>query len=99
MLCLKKVLQSSDLLSHLDCFHKFQARKIRVQLLGYNYLQLREVQVLDSRGNNVALNKPAVQSSTYDGLYTASWAVDGQLDSYHMSHTNSEQGPPPSVMV
>ena len=75
-------------------------RKVRVQLGGqnrWNYLHLREVEVWDQNGTNVALNKTAIQSSTfaeYGSTFPASNAVDGIVDiSFEdMSHTNFEQG-------
>ena len=63
--------------------------KVRVQLLGTNFLNLREVQVFDQNGVNRALNKPATQSSTTPG-YEASKIVNGNLND--MSHTNWEAG-------
>jgi hypothetical protein len=77
------------------------ARKVRVQLKGQNYLHLREVEVWDQNGTNVALNKTATQSSTF--LFwgkgrPASDAVNGILDMTNlssmadMSHTESESG-------
>jgi hypothetical protein len=51
--------------------------RVRVQLAGTNYLNMNEVQVIDLNGVNVALNKPATQSSTF-GSYTASNAVNGR---------------------
>ena len=73
------------------------ARKVRVQLEGQNYLHLREVEVWDQNGTNVALNKTASQSSTWvdNGLtYPASNAVDGvvNITFTDMSHTNFDQG-------
>jgi hypothetical protein len=65
--------------------------KVRVQLLGTNYLQLREVEVFDTSGVNRALNKPASQSSTDNlVLWSASNAVNGDLTD--LSHTNLEAG-------
>jgi hypothetical protein len=43
-------------------------RKVRVQLEGRNHLHMREVEVFDTSGVNRALNKPATQSSTYNGI-------------------------------
>jgi hypothetical protein len=40
---------------------------------------------------NLALGKPAQQSSTYSGAYPASNGVDGRKDNSSMFHTNSEQ--------
>ncbi|MBI3979091.1 MAG: discoidin domain-containing protein, partial [Chloroflexi bacterium] len=54
-------------------------RYVKVQLRGQNYLSLAEVQVY-SGGTNVALNKPASQSSTFADPRcqpTANRAVDG----------------------
>ena len=70
------------------------ASKVRIQLLGNNVLNLAEIQVLDSSGTNIALNKPAVQSSTYSGHashdFRASKAINGDLTDF--MHTNEEQG-------
>ena len=64
-----------------------------MQLLGVEILNLREVEAFDRSGVNVALNKPATQSSISGGL-TASVAVDGNVTiaSGIFCHTNSEQG-------
>jgi hypothetical protein len=65
-----------------------------VQLLGQAILHLREVEVFNEMGGNVALNKIATQSSTY-GTNTASKAVDGDKSiafEYSTSHTNYERG-------
>jgi hypothetical protein len=61
--------------------------KVRVQLLGANHLNMREVQVFDTSGVNRALNKPATQSSTSD---EASKAVNGNLNDN--SDTNYDAG-------
>jgi hypothetical protein len=78
---------------------------VKIQLNVKNYLHMREVQVYNFAGENVALNKTATQSSTmYEGgglLLTGSAvvggsnllagsAVDGSNTTY--SHTLSEQG-------
>ena len=69
-------------------------RKVKIQLKGTNCLHVREVQVLDNSGANVALRKYATQSSTLVGPepfpLSASSAVDDNLNTY--SHTKSEQG-------
>jgi hypothetical protein len=69
-------------------------QKVKVQLEGTNYLHMREVQVFDYTGVNVAQNKPATQSSTGYVLgqssLEASSAVDGNLTTY--SHTNLDPG-------
>ena len=57
-----------------------QVRTVRVQLEGTNFLQLAEVQVFDNANENMALNKPATQSSLYSALYPASLAVNGNLN-------------------
>jgi hypothetical protein len=68
--------------------------KVRVQLDGTNHLHLREVQVFDTSGVNRALNKPATQSSTYDGHHwgpdPASKAVNGNLNDF--SSTKNDVG-------
>lgn len=68
------------------------ASKVRVQLRGQNFLHLREVQVFDDNGDDVALGKSAIQSSDYQAstsayLY-ASLGNDGDFDS--MMHTNND---------
>jgi hypothetical protein len=42
---------------------------------------------------NIALGKPARQSSTYSGEYAAANAVDGRKDDGSMFHTNNEMNP------
>lgn len=81
----------------------FQGRYVRVQLTGTNYLSLAEVQVFGtyvsgppSSGTNLAVNKPAAQSSTLSGFATAaaSSAVDGNTNggffNGSVTHTNQE---------
>jgi hypothetical protein len=66
-----------------------------VQLLGSTWLQLREVEVFDQNGVNVALNKIAAQSSLYMSHTPASKAVDGEKGiafEYSTSITDWEQG-------
>jgi hypothetical protein len=53
-------------------------RYVRVQLSGANYLSLAEVQVF--AGTNLALNKPATQSTNYYSTSVAGLAVDGNTD-------------------
>jgi hypothetical protein len=77
------------------CYSKPLVRKVRVQLLGGNWLQLREVEVFNQLGFNVALNKTAYQSSTYGSHTTASKAVDGNKNiapEFSTSITNWQQG-------
>ena len=62
-----------------------QGRYVRVQLTGTNYLSLAEVQVFGTPArsvSNLALGKPATQSSTLPGYATAgaASAVDGNTD-------------------
>jgi hypothetical protein len=64
-------------------------RKVRVQLEGTDFLHMREVQVFDKNGLNVALNKVATQSSTF-ASWSASYAVNGNLND--LSHTELNQG-------
>jgi hypothetical protein len=65
-------------------------RKVRVSVsVASVQMNLREVQVLDQNGNNVALNKTATQSSTKDVYGSASYAVDGNVKDYG-SMTNKE---------
>lgn len=61
---------------------------MRVQLLGTDKLQLREVEVFDQSNVNVALKKVATQISTLDA-YTASRAVNGDKTSNDFSHTDN----------
>ena len=68
---------------------------VRVQLEGYGFMNLREVEVYDMSNVNRALSKPATQSSTY--LWSnvtpkpAVLAVNGIIDNtFDMSHTTSE---------
>ena len=56
--------------------------KVRVQLDGRNFLHMREVQVYDMSGVNRALNKPAIQSSTFAVGLPASKAVNGDLNDF-----------------
>jgi hypothetical protein len=70
-------------------------RKVKIQLEGKNALHMREVQVLDCAGVNVAKGKTARQSSTWMSTtvtfsLNASSAVDGNLNTY--SHTGFDQG-------
>ena len=64
------------------------ASKVRVQLRGKNYLNLDEVYVYDTLGNDIAKWGAATQSSAYH-VDHASAAIDGNPNSY--SATNSEQ--------
>jgi hypothetical protein len=54
-------------------------RKVRVSVASSVKINLKEVQVLDQNGVNVAQNKTATQSSTF-GEYSASYAVNGNPD-------------------
>ena len=67
-------------------------RKVRVQLTNKNILHMREVEVYNTDGVNVALEKAALQSSTLQN--SPAWKPesgnDGNLDS--LMQTNSEQG-------
>ena len=74
-----------------------QARRVRISLPGRNeFLSLAEVQVF-SGDRQVALNKPATQSSTdYDG--PARLAVDGNTDGHYFNaksttHTARDDSP------
>jgi hypothetical protein len=65
-------------------------RKVRVNL-GNDFLNMREVEVLNFAGENVALGKPANQSSTYNdgyGDYSAKNAVNGIRTDF--SSTNND---------
>jgi hypothetical protein len=68
---------------------EFPSVKLRVQLEGTDNIALKEVQVFNRNGVNVALNKPATQSSTETGN-PASKAVNGDLTD--ASVTNWEAG-------
>ena len=68
---------------------EFPSFKVRLQLEGADNVALREVQVFNRNGVNVALNKPATQSSTETGS-PASKAVNGDLTD--SSVTNWEAG-------
>jgi hypothetical protein len=61
-------------------------RKVRVQLERTNYLHMREIQVFDKNGLNVALNKVATQSGTSEypaGVsHPASDAVNGDVTGF-----------------
>jgi F5/8 type C domain len=71
--------------------HSIQAwgRYVRVQLRGTNNLSLAEVQV---KSRNLALGRPASQSSTNPGGASASRATDGNTDGNYgngsVTHTN-----------
>jgi RHS repeat-associated protein len=71
-------------------------RYVMVQLMGANYLHLAEVQVIGTSGQNLALGKPSVQSSTVLGA-TASRANDGNTDGNFadgsVSHTDLQYLP------
>jgi hypothetical protein len=69
---------------------EFPSFKVRVQLEGADNIALKEVQVFNRNGVNVALNKPATQSSTPAGYPPASKAVNGDLTD--SSVTNWEAG-------
>jgi hypothetical protein len=66
------------------------ARYLRVQLNGTNFLSLAEVQVFSPA--NLALGKPAIQSSTIEAQTDAARAVDGNIngtyDGYSLTHTS-----------
>ena len=72
------------------------ARYLKVQLVGTNYLSLAEVQVWGTAVSNLALNKPATQSSTLQGSggALASLAVDGNASGnwldYSVTATNND---------
>jgi hypothetical protein len=67
-------------------------RKVKIQLDGRNHVNLREVEVYDYNGANVAKGKTATQSTTYLSypVFTASRAVDGNLNTYSL--TDFDQG-------
>ena len=71
------------------------ARKVRIQLLGIEALNLAEVQVIDTNGENRALSKPANQTSTYASggrSYPPGNAVNGIISSADFTSTTSEEG-------
>ncbi|MEO8126631.1 MAG: discoidin domain-containing protein, partial [Bryobacteraceae bacterium] len=65
-----------------------QGRYVRVQIPNWGYLQMAEVKVMGTGGTtttapssgNVALSKPALQSSTFGSNTVAGNAVDGNTD-------------------
>lgn len=65
--------------------------KIRVQLTTTNILHMREVEVYNMDGVNVALNKAASQSSDMGSSWPASKGVDGAINT-GLTQTNREQG-------
>jgi RHS repeat-associated protein len=71
------------------------ARYVKVQLTGTDYLSPAEVKVWGTAAANLALNKPATQSSDLGGG-VASRAVDGNTNgnwyNNSVTHTNSEAG-------
>ncbi len=76
-----------------------QGRYVRIQLNSANYLSLAEVQIFGTGGTpvpNIALNKPATQSSTLPDYATTGpqGAVDGNTDGnfFHgsVTHTNAD---------
>ena len=77
-------------------FPSLKSRKVRVQLEGTSMLSMREVQVFDNNGVNLALNKAATQSSTGEypaGIFHyASKAVNGNLTDFVGTLTGYEPG-------
>jgi hypothetical protein len=57
------------------------------------YLLAASVSSAQGPTTNLALGKPARQSSTYSGEYAAANAVDGRKDDGSMFHTNNEMNP------
>jgi hypothetical protein len=70
------------------------ARKVRIEHLRVDVgiISLKEVQVYDFDGNNVALGKPATQSTDFSISHVASMANDGNIDTF--SHTASNGNNP-----
>ena len=71
-------------------YTRFLTRIVRVNL-GNDFLNMREVQVFNFAGENVAKGKPASQSSTYKETgsdYSATKAVNGILTDF--SSTNND---------
>ena len=65
---------------------EFPSVKLRVQLEGTDNIALKEVQVFNRNGVNVALNKTATQSSTKQSSTPASKAVNGDLTDYSLTN-------------
>jgi surface protein len=68
-------------------------RFVKVQIIGRSdCVHMAEVQVYDESGNNIAIGRPATQSSTWEG--NPAWgpgkAVDGNQETH--DHTNGELG-------
>lgn len=70
-------------------------RYLKIQLAVADFLSLAEVQVYEGVATrNIALAKPAAQSSNHDTIGAASNAVDGNTDgvyaNYSVTHTSSD---------
>ena len=58
------------------------ARYLFYQLETENeHLMISEVEIYDNDGNNIALNKPSIESTTYGSTYLSSYINDGIIDS------------------
>jgi hypothetical protein len=67
-----------------------KARKIKIDHGSETIINMREVQVFNPSGDEIAQNKAASQSSTFRS-FSASNAVDGDANSF--SHTDNVDGP------
>jgi hypothetical protein len=67
---------------------KGESRTVRVQLKGTGILNMKEVQVFDHNGTNVALNKVTNQSST-SASGAALKAVNGNLTDQSVTNNNA----------
>lgn len=82
-----------------------QGRYVRVQLTGTDYLSLAEVQAMGTGGASLpadlALGKPATQSSTYPGYPTdsARSAVDGGTDGNFLDGSVTATNADPNCLV
>ena len=78
-------------------FPSTQGRYVRVQLTGTGYLSLAEVQVLGVPTGDLALGRPATQSSVLSAAYPPTNATDGKVDGNFLdgsvTHTNLEAQP------
>ena len=86
-----KIFHTFDLLCKaLTTTPTITANTLRVQLVGQNSLLLREVMIFDRSGINVALDKPATQSSSPYGNRQAPNANNGNLEDH--SATQNDPG-------
>jgi hypothetical protein len=78
-----------DIFNFKTTFPSF-TRKVRVDLERKEYLNMREVQVIDHTDVNRALNKTATQSTNFESRVDlrASMAVDGDMSTRSETHNN-----------